>query len=239
MVTLRWGLMKSNNWISARVMSKLSPEAFVEKLHSFGIKAKLDPVLSLCLGVCDLSVEEMVTAYSSFIGHGQRSTPLYVTSICDNSGMEIDHFDPIQKEVFSRDSYLKMLPILRDVVDHGTGGRIRSRYSIKAPMGGKTGTTNDNSDGWFMSFTPSLVAGCWVGGEERSICFDRMAVGQGASMALPIAAMFWQKVFADPRLPYNESEQFWYPSDYDPCSNQTYVGDPVMNHDEADNGFFD
>lgn len=239
MVTLRWGLMKSNNWISARVMSKLSPEAFVEKLHSFGIKAKLDPVLSLCLGVCDLSVEEMVTAYSSFIGHGQRSTPLYVTSICDNSGMEIDHFDPIQKEVFSRDSYLKMLPILRDVVDHGTGGRIRSRYSIKAPMGGKTGTTNDNSDGWFMSFTPSLVAGCWVGGEERSICFDRMAVGQGASMALPIAAMFWQKVFADPRLPYNESEQFWYPSDYDPCSNQTYVGDPVMTHDEADNGFFD
>lgn len=239
MVTLRWGLMKSNNWISARVMSRLSPEAFVEKLHSFGIKAKLEPVLSLCLGVCDLTVEEMVTAYSSFIGHGQRSTPLYVTSICDNSGIEIDRFEPIQKEVFSYDSYLKMLPILRDVIDHGTGGRIRFRYNIKAPMGGKTGTTNDNSDGWFMSFTPSLVSGCWVGGEERSICFDRMAYGQGASMALPIAAMFWQKVFADPALPYNEDEQFFYPSDYDPCSNQTFVQDNSRVQDESENGFFD
>ena len=240
MVTLRWGLMKSNNWISARVMSKLSPQAFVEKLHSFGIKAKLEPVLSLCLGVCDLSVEEMVTAYSSFVGHGQRSTPIYVTSICDNNGIEIDHFDPIFKEVFSFESYLKMLPILRDVIDRGTGGRIRSRYKITAPMGGKTGTTNDNSDGWFMSFTPSLVAGCWVGGEERSICFDRMTYGQGASMALPIAAMFWQKVFLDPSLPFNESEQFLYPSDYDPCKGgQTYHFDNIPTQDDTESGFFD
>ena len=180
----------------------------------------------------------MVTAYSSFVGHGQRSTPIYVTSICDNSGIEIDHFDPILKEVFSFDSYLKMLPILRDVVDRGTGGRIRSRYKIKAPMGGKTGTTNDNSDGWFMSFTPSLVAGCWVGGEERSICFDRMTYGQGASMALPIAAMFWQNVFADSSLPYNVEEHFFYPEDYDPCSGQTYVYDDISVQDETESGFF-
>lgn len=237
MVTLRWGLMMSNNWISARVMSKLSPEAFVRMLHSFGIKNHLDPVLSLCLGVCDVSVQEMVTAYSAFPGHGQRATPVFVKSICDNSGLEVANFEPRRTEVFSFDAYLKMLPILKDVVDHGTGSRIRFRYGIKAAMGGKTGTTNDNSDGWFMSFTPSLVTGTWVGGEERSICFDRMAYGQGASMALPIAAKFWTKVFADPTLPYSENETFLYPSDYDPCSNQTYTPQQEIQ-ESADSDFF-
>ncbi len=239
MVTLHWGLMRSNNWISARVMSRLSPESFVRMLHSFGIRNQLDPVLSLCLGVCDVSVEEMVTAYSAFPGHGQRVTPLYVQSICDNSGLELASFEPRRTEVFSFDAYLKMLPILRDVIDRGTGGRIRSRHKIIAPMGGKTGTTNDNSDGWFMSFTPSLICGTWVGGEERSIHFDRMAVGQGASMALPISGIFWKKVLADPTLPYNETEQFLYPEDYDPCSNKTYLPHNDVIGESEESGFFD
>ena len=238
MVTLRWGLMNSNNWISARVMSKLSPDAFVRILHSFGIKNHLDPVLSLCLGVCDLSVEEMVTAYSAFPGHGQRVTPLYVEKITDNNGLLISRFQPRRTEVFSRDAYLKMLPILRDVIDHGTGVRLRFKYNLKAPLGGKTGTTNDNSDGWFMGFTPSLVAGTWVGGEERSICFDRMAYGQGANMALPIFAKFIKKVYADKQLPYNEEEQFDYPEDYDPC--QTHESLPQSTPDiSVDLGVFD
>ena len=237
MVTLQWGLMNSNNWISARVMSKLSPEAFVRMLHSMGIRNQLDPVLSLCLGVCDISVEEMVTAYSSFVGHGQRVSPLYVQSITDNNGIELARFTPRRKEVFSFDAYLKMLPILRDVIDHGTGKRIRFRYNITAPLAGKTGTTNDNSDGWFMAFTPSLVAGTWVGGEERSIAFDRMAYGQGASMALPVFANFIKKVYADPTLPYNEEEQFYYPEDYDPCSNSV-KSTPITEH-EVESGFFD
>lgn len=239
MVTLRWGLMNSNNWISARVMSRLSPDAFVRILHSFGIKNHLDPVLSLCLGVCDLSVEEMVTAYSAFPGHGQRVTPIYVKSIADNNGLIISQFQPRRTEVFSYDAYLKMLPILRDVIDHGTGVRIRYKYNIKAPTGGKTGTTNDNSDGWFMGFTPSLIAGTWVGGEERSICFDRMAYGQGANMALPIYAKFIRKVYADKTLPYNEQEQFLYPEEYDPC--QTHESLPQSNTivDIVDNGVFD
>lgn len=235
MVTLSWGLMNSNNWISARVMDKLSPEAFVRLLHSMGIRNRLDPVLSLCLGVCDLSVEEMVTAYSAFPGHGQRVTPLYVQSICDNNGIEVARFSPRRKEVFSFDAYLKMLPILRDVVDHGTGVRIRYRYKIDAPMGGKTGTTNDNSDGWFMAFTPSLIAGTWVGGEEPTIHFDRMAYGQGASMALPIFANFIKRVYDDTRLPYNQEEQFLYPEDYDPCSGSTQS----TSEPEAENEFFD
>ena len=242
MVTLQWGLMTSNNWISARVMSRLAPEAFVRMLHSFGIRNRLDPVLSLCLGVCDVSVEEMVTAYSGFPGHGQRVSPLYVQSICDNTGMELAHFEPRYREVFSYDSYLKMLPILRDVVDHGTGTRIRFRYNIKAPLGGKTGTTNDNSDGWFMCFSPSLVTGTWVGGEERSIAFDRMAYGQGASMALPVFAKFIQKVYADPTLPYNESEQFVYPDGYDPCHPSAVASGhdlQPMQQPEGEAGVFD
>ena len=235
MVTLRWGLMNSNNWISARVMSKLSPEAFVRLLHSVGIRNHLEPVLSLCLGVCDVSVEEMVTGYSAFPGHGQRVSPLYVERICDNNGIEVARFSPRRKEVFSFDAYLKMLPILRDVVDHGTGVRLRFRYKVEGELGGKTGTTNDNSDGWFMCFTPSLVTGTWVGGDERSICFDRMKMGQGASMALPVFANFIKKVHDDPYLPYSPEETFFYPEDYDPCSGAVKSD---SDH-EADEGFFE
>ena len=236
MVTLRWGLMRSNNWISARVMSRMTPEHFVDFLHSAGIRNRLDPVLSLCLGSCDVSVEEMVTAYSGFPGRGLRSQPLYVVSICDNSGMELDRFTPVRKEVFSAEAYYKMLPILRDVVDYGTGARIRNRYGIKAPMGGKTGTTNDNSDGWFMSFTPGLIGGTWVGGEERTIHFDRTSEGQGASMALPIWAMFIKRVLDDPTLPYSSSDAFYYPSSYDPCNTgATFEHDEVIP--ESDDSF--
>ena len=236
MVTLRWGLMRSNNWISARVMSRMTPEHFVDFLHSAGIRNRLDPVLSLCLGSCDVSVEEMVTAYSGFPGRGLRSQPLYVVSICDNSGMELDRFTPVRKEVFSAEAYYKMLPILRDVVDYGTGARIRNRYGIKAPMGGKTGTTNDNSDGWFMSFTPGLIGGTWVGGEERTIHFDRTSEGQGASMALPIWAMFIKRVLDDPTLPYSSSDAFYYPSSYDPCNaDATFEHEDVIP--ESDDSF--
>ena len=186
MVTLRWGLANSNNWISARVMSRLSPTSLVRLMHSFGIKNHIDPVISLCLGPSEVSVEEMVTAYSAFSNKGVRVDPLFVTRIEDNHGNVISEFTPVYTEVFSEAAYYKILPMLRDVIDRGTGGRIRFRYGITAPMGGKTGTTNNNSDGWFMAFTPSLVSGVWVGGEDRSIHFDGMGDGQGASMALPI-----------------------------------------------------
>lgn len=237
MVTLRWGLMMSNNWISARVMSRMTPEHFVEFLHSLGIHNHLDPVLSLCLGVCDISIEEMVTAYSAFPGRGMTSRPMYVTSICDNTGLEIDHFTPKRTEVFSNEGYGKMLPILRDVVDHGTGYRVRGKYGVHAPMGGKTGTTNDNSDGWFMAFTPGLIAGTWVGGEERSIHFDRTNEGQGAAMALPIWATFIKRVYADKTLPYSESDQFYYPAGFDPCDASTYQSTDVIEEYEDDSSW--
>lgn len=245
MVTLRWGLMMSNNWISARVMSRMTPEHFVEFLHSIGIHNHLEPVLSLCLGVCDISVAEMVTAYSAFPGRGMCSSPIYVTSICDNSGVEVGRFIPNRREVFSSDAYYKMLPILRDVIDKGTGRRIRSRYNIEAPMGGKTGTTNDNSDGWFMGFTPGLIGGTWVGGEERSIHFDNNREGQGAAMALPIWATFIKKVLQDPNLPYKATDTFYYPKDHNPCADGdgsvsgVSSGASYSETAKGESGFFD
>ena len=219
MVTLRWGLANSNNWISARVMSRLSPTSLVRLMHSFGIKNHIDPVISLCLGPSEVSVEEMVTAYSAFSNKGVRVDPLFVTRIEDNHGNVISEFTPVYTEVFSEAAYYKILPMLRDVIDMGTGGRIRFRYGITAPMGGKTGTTNNNSDGWFMAFTPSLVSGVWVGGEDRSIHFDGMGDGQGASMALPIYGLYMQKIYGDKKLGYSQDENFVIPPEYaDPCS---------------------
>lgn len=208
MVTLRWALANSNNWISARLMDQLSPYSFVRLLHSFGINNKIDPVISLCLGPAEVSVEEMVTAYSAFANKGIRVNPIYVTRIEDNFGNIISTFTPYMTEVFGEETYNKILPMLKDVINVGTGGRIRARYGIKAPMGGKTGTTNDNSDGWFMGFTPSLVAGTWVGGDDRFIHFDHTADGQGANMSLPIFGLFMQKVYADKELGYSETEDF-------------------------------
>ncbi len=196
-VTLRWGLSKSVNWISAYLMSRLSPQSLVRLMHSFGIRGYIDPVMALCLGSADVSVEEMVTAYTAFSNHGLRIDPIYVSRIEDNFGNVITDFAPQVSEVFSESTYLKMLPMMCDVIDHGTGIRLRYRYGIKAQMGGKTGTTNNNSDGWFMGFTPSLATGVWVGGEERSIHFDKMAYGQGANTALPINALYKQKVYAE------------------------------------------
>ena len=156
-VTLRWGLSKSVNWISAYLMSRLSPQSLVRLMHSFGIRGYIDPVMALCLGSADVSVEEMVTAYTAFSNHGLRIDPIYVSRIEDNFGNVITDFAPQVSEVFSESTYLKMLPMMCDVIDHGTGIRLRYRYGIKAQMGGKTGTTNNNSDGWFMGFTPSLA----------------------------------------------------------------------------------
>lgn len=214
-VTLMWGLTQSNNWISAYLMSLFTPEQLVSLMRSFGIKGQLDPVVSLCLGPCEISVEEMVDAYTTFPNKGIRVEPLYVSRIEDANGNILATFVPQTHEVISELTSYKMISMLRSVVDHGTGVRVRYKYGINAPMGGKTGTTNNNSDGWFMCFTPSLVNGCWVGGEDRAIHFDNMAEGQGASMALPIGALYLQKVFADKDLPYSQDEQFDIPADFD------------------------
>lgn len=220
-VTLKWGLANSNNWISAYLMSKLNPYALVRLIHSFGVLNKdIQPTVSLCLGPCEISVGEMVSAYTAFANRGIRTAPLFVSRIEDNEGNVIATFTPQVEEVISETSAYKMLVMLRAVINEGTGGRVRRLYGIKADMGGKTGTTNRNSDGWFMGFTPTLVSGCWVGGEERDIHFDTMRDGQGASMALPIWGLFMQKVFADKSLGYSQDEHFDIPGDFDPCKDK-------------------
>ena len=215
-VTLTWGLKESSNWMSAYLMSLFTPEQLVKMMRSFGIQGQLDPVVSLCLGPCEVTVAEMVDAYTAFANKGIRTEPLYVTRIEDANGNVIGSFTPRTHEIISETTAYKMIYMLRQVIDHGTGVRMRYRYGISAPIGGKTGTTNNNSDGWFMCFTPSLVSGTWVGGEDRAIHFDNMAEGQGASMALPICALYMQKVLADQELGYNPEEQFDVPAWFDP-----------------------
>jgi len=223
MVTLKWGLQQSNNWISAYLMMhRLTPEGFVELLHNYGIRnPEIHPSPALCLGPCEITVAEMVSAYSAFVNHGIRSAPIYVSRITDNEGNLLAEFKPRMNEVINGESADKMLYMLRAVVDGGTAGRLRHRYNITAPLGGKTGTTNSNSDGWFMGISPKLVSGCWVGGDDRDIHFDTMTYGQGASMALPIFALYMKSLYADPSLDYSQSDQFDIPSGFDPCSGSS------------------
>ena len=219
MVTLKWGLAQSNNWISAYVLSRLNTNDFVRMLHEFGINSPdIHPSLSLCLGPCDVSVGEMVSAYTTFANHGIHCAPMFVSRIEDNEGNVVATFQPRMNEVISEESANKMVEMLKGVVEGGTAGRMRFRYHLECEMGAKTGTTNRNSDAWFMGFTPELVSGCWVGGEDRDIHFDSMSMGQGATMALPIWAYYMQKVFADHSLGYDPEAKFDLPEDYNPCA---------------------
>ncbi len=221
MVTLKWGLAQSNNWISAYLMSKMNPQQFVSLLRVYGINnPDIHPSMSLCLGPCEVSVAEMVSAYTTFANHGIRTAPMFVTRIEDNEGNVITTFQPRMNEVISSESANKMLVLLMGVVDGGTAGRLRYKYNFTGEIGGKTGTTNRNSDAWFVGFTPQLVSGCWVGGEDRDIHFDTMRMGQGATMALPIWAYFMKKVYADTSLPYNQDAKFDLPDGYDPCASE-------------------
>ena len=208
------------NWIEERGYPVYSPSELAKWMHSFGITSHLEPVPSLSLGISEITVREMVAAYSAFANGGMRVEPIYVTRITDNKGNVVAEFNAQQTEIMSEDTYLKMLSMLMSVVDHGTGARLRSQYGIKAEMGGKTGTTNFNSDGWFMGFTPELVTGVWVGGEERYIHFVSTAMGQGAEAALPILGLFMKSVYADSQLPYNQSTKFVFPKDFRECGDE-------------------
>jgi len=223
MVTLKWGLQQSNNWISAWVMSQMNPHQFVGMLRQLGINTRsIEPNMTLCLGPCDISVGEMVSAYSVFANQGMRAAPLLVERIEDSDGNIIETFTPRLNEVLSADAANKMVIMIRGVVNGGTGRRMRG-YT-KADMGGKTGTTNSNADGWFMGVVPKLVIGCWVGGEDMDVHFSSMSYGQGAAAALPICGLFLKKVYADDvlykRYGISVNDKFQVPDSYDPCVNE-------------------
>ena len=223
-ITLKRGLQTSNNWISAYLIKQLEPGSFVNMLKAFGIKSDLAPVYSLCLGTADISIEEMVTAYTAFANKGILTNPLYVTRIEDNNGNVISSFTPRKNEIIKEETSYKMIDLLRGVVDGGTGMRLRTRkypYFIeyKTPVAGKTGTTQNNSDGWFMGFVPKLVTGVWVGGEDRDIHFDNLRNGQGSSTALPIWGIYMNKVYNDKELSkiYSRDDKFNIPASFKLC----------------------
>lgn len=220
-VSLKWGLQQSNNWISAYLINLLGASQFVNILHDFGlnnpdIDKNASPVL--CLGPCEVSVGEMTSAYTTFANNGIRCAPLYVTKIEDSHGNVLAKFQPLMTEVISSASSNQMLEMLISVVNGGTAHRLRSYLNYTGDIGGKTGTTNNNSDGWFMGITPELVNGCWVGGEDRDIRFESTALGQGASTALPVWAYYMQLIYADKRLGYHSSAKFKFPPNFNSCA---------------------
>ena len=210
-VTLRWGLTNSSNNISAYLMKQFGPAAMTHIMHEMGISSYVEEVPSICVGACDLSVYEMVSAYNTFPSGGVYSTPIFVTRIEDNQGNLLGEFSGRKHEAISEETAYTMVNMMRSVIDHGTGVRLRFRYNFKGPIAGKTGTTNDNSDGWFMGYTPNLTGGVWVGGEDRQVHFNSMSLGQGSNSALPIWAIFYRKVIDDGTLGISEEDEFMAP----------------------------
>jgi penicillin-binding protein 1A len=200
MVTLRYALAGSINYVTAWVMKQFGPEAVIHLVRRLGITAPIESVPSIALGTPDISVFEMVAANATFANKGTYIQPTFITRIEDKNGKVLEEFFPTTDEVLSEEKAFAMIQLMRGVVDRGTGSRLRSRYNLRNEIAGKTGTTQNNADGWFMGLTPELVAGCWVGGEERSVHFNSTNEGQGASMALPIWGKFFQKVYADRSL---------------------------------------
>lgn len=200
MVTLRYALAGSINYVTAWVMKQFGPDAVITLVRRLGITAPIDAVPSIALGTPDISVFEMVAANATFVNKGTYVQPTFITRIEDKNGKVLEEFIPTTDEVFSEEKAYTMIQLMRGVVDRGTGSRLRGRYKLMNEIAGKTGTTQFNADGWFIGLTPELVAGCWTGGEERSVHFNSTNEGQGASMALPIWAKFFQKVYADKSL---------------------------------------
>lgn len=222
MVDLRWALTTSNNWISARLINEMKVPNFVNKLRMYGISGFLNANHTLALGSFDASVGEMVSGYTTFANKGIRVDPVYVTRIEDNQGNVIYSPTAHRTEALSEIGAYRIISVMFDVVNKGTGRGLRGSYGISAEMGGKTGTTNYNADAWFMGVTPELVTGVWVGGEERFIHFNSGAIGQGARSALPIYGLYMKKVYSDPKLPYKQDAKFQFPDDFVPCEGKSY-----------------
>ena len=216
MVTLKWGLAKSSNNISAYLMKQYGPQAMVEMMRKMGVGSFLDPVPPLCVGAANISLYEMVAAYNSFPSKGMYVRPIFVTRIEDNMGNVLATFSTVKKEAVSdRTAYL-MANLMQGVVNGGTGYALRSRFGLTGEMAGKTGTTNDNADGWFIGYTPQLTAGAWAGFEDMQVHFAALANGGGSASALPIWGYFMQSVRKDPSLSkYYDKEFFDAPSGFE------------------------
>ena len=210
-VTLKWGLTHSSNNISAYLMKRFGPEAMVQVMRKMGIGSHFEVVPSLCVGSADVSVYEMVAAYNTFPSKGVYVEPIFVSKIEDSQGNILSEFNTRQHEAISEETAYLMANLMQGVVNSGTGSRIRSVYALRGQIGGKTGTTNDNSDGWFIGYTPTVTAGIWVGAEDRQVHFQSTALGGGSNMALPIWGIWMKKVLADGTLGVSEADVFAAP----------------------------
>ena len=199
-VTLKYALAQSNNWISAYLMNRFGPQAVITMARRMGVESHIDPVPAICLGVCDLKLIEMVGAMSTFANQGVYIKPMYITKIEDKNGNVVERFAPEESEAMSEVTAYKMVELMKGVVQSGTGGRLRYMYKLNNPIAGKTGTTQNQSDGYFMGITPDLTTGVWVGAEDRSVHFRSTELGQGSRTALPIWGLYMQKVYADKSL---------------------------------------
>ena len=201
MVSLKWGLANSNNNVTGWAMKQTSPEQVANLIHALGVESPIDPVPSMFLGTSDMKLSEMVGAYGTFINKGVHVDPLYVTEIRDKYGNVISRFGKREREVIDEQTAFMMVSLLEGVVNQGSARRLRGpKYKLTCQMGGKTGTTQNHSDGWFMAVMPNLVAGVWVGGEERGIHFNSMSIGQASNMAIPVFGTFILKVFGDANI---------------------------------------
>lgn len=212
-VTLKWGLTHSSNNISAYLMKQFGPQAMAQMMRKMGISSHVDEVYSLCVGPADLSLCEMVSAYNTFPSKGVYITPLFVTRIEDNQGNVLAEFTNQKREAIGENTAYLMVNLMQGVINQGTGSRLRSKYALTGQIAGKTGTTNDNSDGWFIGYTPSITAGVWVGCEDRQAHFTSLALGSGSNMALPIWGIWMKKCIADGTLGISEMDRFIAPAD--------------------------
>lgn len=212
MVSLKYGLAASLNQLSAWVLKQFSPQAVINIARKMGVNSHMDAYPSICVGAPEVLLSEMVSAYCTFANKGIYTRPVYILRIEDQHGNVLEDFNPITKEAINEETAYLMLDMMKGVVNFGTSIRLRFRYGLQNEIAGKTGTTNNLSDGWFIGITPDLVSGAWVGGEERSIHFRQMALGQGASMALPIWAEYMLRVYADETLPYSTDAKFERPA---------------------------
>ena len=239
-VTLKWGLTKSSNNISAYLMKQYGPHAMAEMMRKMGIGCHIDETYSLCVGSADISVYDMVAAYNTFPSRGVYVSPIFVTRIEDNDGNVLGEFTNPKREALGEYTAYLMANLMQGVVNSGTGVRLRAKYGLKGEIAGKTGTTNDQSDGWFIGYTPSLTAGVWVGAEDRQVHFESLSLGGGSNMALPIWGLFMQKVLADGTLGVHETDRFIAPPGVTLDLNcDGSDADAEMKAEEDDSFFFE
>ena len=238
MVTLKWGLANSVNYISAWLIKQFNPESVIDVMKKMGVKSSIDPVPSIFLGTSDITLLEIVSAYSTFSNKGVHAEPLFVTRIEDKNGNVLARFTSTKNEAISEQTAYLMTNLLQGVVKEGTAGRLRWYYELMNEIGGKTGTTQNQSDGWFIGITPNLVSGAWVGGEDRSIHFKGLGLGAGGNTSLPIFGLFMQKVYADSSLYVTRDDIFEKPYNFNiNISCDSNNEDNQQNYEE-NNDFF-